>query len=442
MAETSTETPQDSRFGAALSMAAGLFALPGVLLARPARVLGLRKFVADAFVEGNLRYLTDAEHRNRIEYVQTPVDRSAEIRAKTEAHIRALVAMEDWIGLADTMAELDQTRAACPDGARLIYPALDTVTRCFAKGYYEPNACMPFPAAAIDPLDIDRVEAIAAANPDHYVLSAIAAHFRLQNAWEYRGGIYADAVAEDEWEAAQNCAARAYDTLDPCIETHPTSPLVAYMEFSHLPFDPEGDRHIHALYREWAELDPDNHLAHRQYGCYLLPRWFGGDEDFDLYLRKAALENQGTCGAGAYASAYLFMTTIDQFAVYHMDESLFCEGVFALAERSDNDPCVVARLVQQVHLQAQFSVPRKTDAATAQALETKKARLIGLRDQLLRAHLTAINPSAWDGGTQEALNCLSLALQDELATDATFVLDRNGLTVCEESVKRPDAHYL
>ena len=65
--------------------------------------------------------------------------------------------------------------------------------------------------------------------------------------------------------------------------------------------------------------------------------------------------------------------------------------------------------------------------------DRNKTALIQLRDKLLRVHLTAINPEAWEGGTDEALKHLSLSLQDELRMGATFALDRNGLTVCEES---------
>ena len=217
------------------------------------------------------------------------------------------------------------------------------------------------------------------------------------------------------------------------MDRHPNSPLVAYLEFCRLPFDPEGDRHVHTLYRDWAELDPDNQLAHREYGYFLLPRWFGEEDEFELYLRKAAVENRGAHGAAAYASAYLHMHKFDRFAVYQMDAILFREGVLALAELSDNDPCVVARLVQDVHDLAQFSIPRRLDEETAVVLGRTQTALIDTRDRLLRAHLTAINPDAWKGGTDDALNHLSLIVQAELATNATFTLDQNGLTVSEDS---------
>ena len=434
MADTNTPDRNTNPIGVAFTVILGLVALPFVLLARPLRALGLGQLVRGAYVEGNLLYLSDPAHSDRIAYREIDVDPRLTKQAEVTNQVRVLVGAEDWTGLADMMADLDRTRAAAPSGSRLIYTALDAITDCFAQGYYEPNVCMPFPAAAIDAERIDEFEAIAAKYPEHYCLAAIASHFRLQNAWEYRGGVYADDIYEDDWVAAGKCAAHSAETLAPYVMREPDSPLIAMLEFSQLPFDPAAGRSIHTLYRTWSDLDPDNQYAHKMYAYYLQPKWYGEEEYFDQYLRKAALENRAAGGAAGYASAYLFITEDDRFAVYDMDGDLFAEGVIDLAKLSDNDPEVVARLVQAVHVLEQFNIPRKRISSDQiEALEALKAILIQTRDTLLREHLCAIVPQAWDGGTKAALDYLSLALQAELSTSATFVLDESGLRVCSDS---------
>ncbi len=430
---TSPQAGRGARLQNLKFMAIGAAALPVLLLLAP---LAMTRAIRKVLFSPNLKSLSEPEFADQITYTTTDASPMQDRHAEVKELVAELVEDCDWSSLSDLIEEWDQNRTKCPSGYALAPIAANHVVALLAgDDGLEDEDCRPMAQSKIASQLVDKFEFLAASRHERYPLAALAVLLRLRQAWDLRGGGFADSVPDAAWpqiDAHYEKAAWLLDTHDP-VERN--SPLLAEVRFAlcdHMDSDEVASK-LHIFYDDWAGLDLADQTSSEHYAFKLLPRWYGTYDALEVAARAAAGRAQTLIGNVPYAAFYLATAPRDDGALYHMDMDLFADGMRDLMKLRGPDPAFLPRMIMTVlelandcnHIAGERRMP-KTIRAT---ISDKEATLKDLARELARKHLTSIHPSAWPYGTEGALDVISELFQDELVAGATFAIDADGLSV-------------
>ena len=383
---------------------------------------GVWKPLRSAFVQNRVS-LTRPEHAGRITFAEVDSTRALDCSRGVKAVVQELVEEGDWVALSALVEEWDQNRTRCPMNRRFIYKVIEAIAEPYRSG----NGCAPMVRSALPDEVVVEVTSLARSMPENYVLSALAAQMRLWQAWDFRGGDYAEGVNEAAWARVEYAVDQAAELLDPIDAVALDSPLVAFVKFNMLPFDAEGDRKILELYETRVRLDAGDLAPHRDAGQYLLPRWFGSYEMIETTARQAVAWTEKETGLAAYAALYNGAFAFEATPLFFLDPEMYAEGTEDLVIYRRRDPGHVPFLVETLwNLTQSPYLPGMTHEDRAQ-WDSAQARIELLMGNVVRDHLTAVHPQSWAQGTAGALKIISDVMQDELAQGAQLVMDHRGV---------------
>jgi hypothetical protein len=153
-------------------------------------------------------------------------------------------------------------------------------------------------------------------NPD----SRLARTFRLkklvEDAWEARGGGFADTVTPEGWKIFHDKLGEAESIVDTFVK-EPTIPPAAYPKIFAISMGQQWDAvRTRTFVDRMLKECPDNYAGHNAYATSLLPRWGGELEDCKEYAERVAREVPGPTGEAAYSSIAITLHPYHLYEVF------------------------------------------------------------------------------------------------------------------------------
>lgn len=399
------------------AMAIGLIAAPFVLLFHFLFDRnGLRRIIDISQKD----WLSDKRHIHRIQFEVTETTPMVTARQDVCLVVHTFVAEQNYLGLADYLAKLDQDRVKCPGNKSLSIEALQH----FADlAHIEGNVGVE----TEDGLPA-RLTALSSKHPEKYALAAMAAALRLREAWAARGDGYANSVSKRSWDIAENRAGHADSLLSKSDPAELNSPLLAYSRYQLLPFVHDArDRYL-PYYQVWTNLDPICQRPHEEVGFKLLPRWFGDLDSLEEMARHAAAQTQDPVGLAAYYKMFSCAIGCDPIHLV-IDVDMFVTGARDLMALRRYDPAAVTQIYHEVDMLASWDVPQQANPEQAKKWADTNNQLRFLLDEILADHITQVFRPGWDGGVVEALNRITDRFRAEMDAGCHFEMGDNGITV-------------
>lgn len=208
-------------------------------------------------------------------------------------------------------------------------------------------------------------------------------------AFEMRGGAFSHETSARQWRGYEFYTGQATQILLSHEEEGSDHPLWKAARYNLTKSDGTMRSERRRLFEELWEMDVYNLSLIRDQMRMLLPRWFGRDPgEADRFARRALAVTEDRFGAGAYALAYWEYTSVGSLTVddTHMDTALARQGFRDLLQLCGHDLQTINRFAR--------TMSWANDEATVL--------------EVFNSGLRLIDPSAWDGDTDEEAVDLAL----------------------------------
>ncbi|MEM9427791.1 MAG: hypothetical protein AAGA06_13935 [Pseudomonadota bacterium] len=354
-----------------------------------------------------------------------------EQRAKLFEDLRALVAQDDWIGLAGKLEELDRSRAQLAQSEqRLADLALDFLRHDLAEAVGMPTMCNYDYYFEIPDSVLARVEDAARAHPDNPWLTALLAQVHIDRGWCARGGGWSHEVTEEGWHGLMNSFETAHALLQRFDVEDLRSSMYARVQFQLLATADADDglRHARGAYHDWSDLDVCNPQPHRSFAFFALPRWFGSWPEFEDEAQAAVARTEHIMGKGAYAHFYLEAFEYDEHcALTMLDVPLFIEALDDLIRR-DSDP--VCQALRAAVLIGEMTEPEPVTILSEFFQRDNNTKRDALRAMVRRifetyvTHLPTEQDSEYEG---RVLDQMTAAFAQDLMAGQTLEITPDGV---------------
>jgi len=103
--------------------------------------------------------------------------------------------------------------------------------------------------------------------------------FYASYAWNARGGGYADTVTNEGWRLMNERLAKASEILENAAINHPNEKMIAEIMLRVELGQGKGRERMEKWFHVAVDSDPDDLKAYEMKLYYLLPRWYGSDEE-------------------------------------------------------------------------------------------------------------------------------------------------------------------
>ena len=103
--------------------------------------------------------------------------------------------------------------------------------------------------------------------------------FYVDDAWNARGSGYANTVTPQGWQSFGESLAQANQILSDLYAKHPENPKIAHVMMTVILGQQQPRDQMELWFQRGIQADPDNFQLYMQKRWYLLPRWYGSDQD-------------------------------------------------------------------------------------------------------------------------------------------------------------------
>jgi hypothetical protein len=147
---------------------------------------------------------------------------------------------------------------------------------------------------------------------DNPTADALDALFYIDVAWKARGGGYANTVTERGWTAYGDNMRHAGDMLTDLYARYPQQPGLARCMLNVVQAEQDPRDQMELWFQRALQVNPNDYDAYAMKEFYLLPRWYGTEQDeWDFGME---------CAKGGNWAAKIPMIIVDELAYRFEDE--------------------------------------------------------------------------------------------------------------------------
>lgn len=302
-------------------------------------------------------------------------------RRAVAGHIAGLMLEDEWMEIADQVADWEAQLASTPGGIRFHEIAIDVALSGLQSLIDD--------APHTDLKDLEEAEAELGcfvetfeADPRNHVLAILAARAHLLLGIAYRADHWPDDCQREAWRRMAKHYVAAGEILNPFDARALMSPLMAEAQYMQGLGSPGQAHRMPDLFDAWITLDPSNPAIYAAHAVWLADKRNASDEEI-LGLADAAMDRTAaTLGVGGYALFFQPLVNLRDNARTLYDPELFASGVLDLATMSAT----------------QAEVNRMADALAGEIREIGVEAPLALKDtlyMLIRNEMTVLYPNLW-----------------------------------------------
>jgi hypothetical protein len=275
--------------------------------------------------------VAEAQDNSRLAVEHNDPDRVE--RRAVAGHIAGLMLEDEWVEIADQIAEWEAQLASTPGGIRFHEIAVD-VSLSGLQSLIDDA-----PHAELSDLEEAEAElgcfvATHESAPDNHVLALLAARAHLLLGIAYRADHWPDACQKEAWRRMARHYVAAGEILNPFDARALMSPLMAEAKYMQGLGSPGHAHRMPELFESWITLDPSNPAIYAAHAAWLAEPANASDEDI-LALADAAIDRTAaTLGVGGYALLFQPLVSVRENARELYDPELFASAMLDLATMS------------------------------------------------------------------------------------------------------------
>ncbi|PJE29744.1 hypothetical protein SAMN06297129_2858 [Pseudooceanicola antarcticus] len=322
---------------------------------------------------------------------------------------RTLVRQDRWDLLARLIRETDRLRETSPAGVRMAEVLAAGARSDMVSSARKAIHCGAEPSGAwLTDLD-------AAAAEGGWPEAVTVARLHMDLAWLYHGDLPPVAQPRTPHPEFIRHFERAAQLLDGYSPIEEASPMLAEARIALLANDPAAPARMRDDFEDLIDLDPANPGPLRNFGLYMLPRWFGSDaEAIGDAAAQTADRLADIWGDGAYSWIWLDALSTEAETAAHCDAARFRRGLFDILERRPGQE--VANLL--AGFCALAMAPGRAPARLTPEARATRELLHAAAGPIIEHHMTEIRPEIWLRGARPAL-----ALPEEQVSPADLAAD-------------------
>lgn len=320
-----------------------------------------------------------------------------------------LARQDMWDELGKELRHHDRTRsrtkADMPLADLLAYGArsdvVEPLTRQIRTGRVNPAEVESLPA-------LEHLEFALEDSPKDYGVALVVLHALMDVAWAFHAVEGGSGLSKHSTKAFLACMSSAGDILDRFDAFEQNSPALAAARCKLLPGQENPESRVVDDYEDLIDLDPHNPNHMREFGRFMLPRWFGSHQQLEIQARRISALTQDIWGAGGYTWTCLDALKLDADVLEMLEPDLFIEGMRDILNRRSDQ-----------HTANLFA------AFCSITLHSRKLRNSPHQDQLnalrqafdwiLQNHLREVHPLVWALAEQDTMGEEALIFNERLA---------------------------
>ncbi|WP_255200137.1 MULTISPECIES: hypothetical protein [unclassified Sulfitobacter] len=317
-------------------------------------------------------------------------DPTAEERARDgyQQTGQRLVRQENWTALSQVIRQHDDastlTQGAMPVADLIAFGARGDVVMAAEHAIRESDTCVAKEVLT----GIEDFEHVLEEYPNDYIVACIVAHAHIDVGWAWRGNGWDAEIPQRNRDAFEAHFARAQEIIEPFLDQHPDSPLLAATHCAQVCGPVGAKSHVADRYEHLIDLNPRNPGPMRAMGNHLLPRWFGSYAQLELEARRTAARTADIWGAGGYTWVQFDAISCDDEACAHLDLQFFIDGLRDILERSPD--------AYTVNLLAAYCANTIGQGFTGNdEADQVRAQIAACTEWIVREHLTELHPMIW-----------------------------------------------
>lgn len=286
-----------------------------------------------------------------------------------------------------------RTQADMPLADLLAYGARSDVVEPLVKqiqtGRIDPTKVEALPA-------LEHLEFALEDCPKDYGVALVVMHALMDVAWAFHGLEKASNPAKPRVLAFQACMNSAEEILDRFDAFEQNSPALAAARCKLLPAQENPETRVVDDYEDLIELDPHNPSHMREFGRFLLPRWFGDYQQLEVQARRISILTEDVWGAGGYTWTCMDALKQDPDVLKMLEPDFFVEGMRDILKHRPDQHTVNL-------LAAYCSVTLHSSRMRKSGHQKQLAAITGAFDWILKDHLREVHPLVWALAEHDAL---------------------------------------
>jgi hypothetical protein len=303
-------------------------------------------------------------------------------------------------------------------------------------------------AGRIDPAKVETLPALEQLEsamddcPKDYGVALVVIHALIDVAWAFHSVETVSGRAQQRSVAFQACMACAEEILDRFDAFEHNSPALAAARCKLLAAQPNPESRVVDDYEDLIELDPSNPSHMREFGRFMLPKWFGSYQQLEVQARRISALTEDIWGSGGYTWTCMDALKQDPEVLHMLEPELFIEGMHHIIERRNDQ--------HTANLFAAFcSITLNTARLRKSEYQDQLHALRDAFDWILKTHLREVHPLVWalaehdtlsdgimlytetlaKGGRGSAFRRIARHFETEIRAGARVVFGENGLQI-------------
>lgn len=346
-------------------------------------------------------------------------------------HCDSFIKDNDWVGLADYLRQMDQTRVAVPSGRRILEIVLHYLRDDQSEIYEAPNEVNFETSYIYSPRLLDALEAAHLENPDHYMIAALLGRLHLDSAWAARGS-----QPQEDLDAATRNAVKSHVKIVQDIVTRYdpiayNSTLLAEIQYGMVSLKFNDLERMMNAFDDWAELDPGALTPYRHHAFFLQTLHATEDDDIvETEARRAISLSSDTVGDGAYTLMHMHVLPLAPENFAKLDAALFVKGFDDLMQSLNGNPVRLNYLLQEMV----ECFPLEHSEGYAKLSRVGKAKSALIRSEaapIIRENIQMLYAVAWELDEEEFLHAVAPSFEAELSRGATVEITDGGILITE-----------
>ncbi|WP_420566984.1 hypothetical protein [Thalassovita sp.] len=327
-----------------------------------------------------------------------------------------LARQDMWEELGQELRHHDRTRARTkadmPLADLLAFGArtdvVEPLTRQIRSGRVNPGDVEALPA-------LEHLEFALEDSPKDYGVALVVLHALMDVAWAFHAvetnvGPKTEGLSKHSTKAFHACMASAQEILDRFDAFEQNSPALASARCKLLPAQEAPETRVVDDYEDLIDLDPHNPNHMRQFGRFMLPRWFGSHQQLEVQARRIAALTQDIWGAGGYTWTCLDALRLDPDVLEMLEPNLFIEGIRDIMNRRQDQ--------HTANLFAAFcSITLSGRPMRNSPYQDQLTALRGAFDWILKDHLREVHPLIWAMAEQDQASEEAMIYTEKLAEE-------------------------
>ena len=372
---------------------------------------------------------------------------SKDCEEKTRLHKAAfmMVRQDNWETIGEMLRQYDQERAMTRGGT-----SKASVLAAGARKDLRDTIALSLLPSSEQGLNaatqgIEMLDQVLIDHADDYGVALVVAqaHMDLGSVW--RGQGWADEVPAADWKKFARHYRRATSILEKFDAQELNSPALAAARCRALAGQPDAAQRAIAYYEELIQLAPEYARSYREFGKYLLPRWYGSYELLEDRARKIVGQSAEYWGTAGYALTYMDAILEDPECMGFMDVAQFMQGLHDYAA-AQSDQSTINKIVAFLSVSL---VPNGPLVSGSKRAYQHRRALIEAAPEFARKHLREIHPKIWaeaeaghdadappakewrqnQAGLEKAFSLIGRTFEREILRGKRIVFNRDGIEV-------------